>query len=248
MNRSIWQQKLSKHYCPPWPCPVCRKGTTAIVKDSLNAKETVQSVRFRGEEGFLPECIDYVFTAWARCTHPSCRQEFAISGRGGVAPQYVSEDEWEYEDYFIPQACHPMPDMIDLPKKCPEDVALELGAAFSLFWSNKAACASRIRVALEYLMNHIGIPKRKKNVQGKYYELSLHARIDAFAKKDSAIGTQLMALKWLGNTGSHDSTVSAVDLLDAFEILEHALREIIGGHSAKLNVLAKQLIEKHGGK
>lgn len=97
-------------------------------------------------------------------------------------------------------------------------------------------------------MNHVGVPKRKKAANGKLSELTLHARIDAFAKKEPAIGPQLMALKWLGNTGSHDSSVSSADLLDAFEILEHSLREVIDGHSAKVAALAKKLTKKHGGK
>lgn len=248
MDRALWTRELGKHYCPPWPCPVCRKGTTVLIKESLAYQETVPSARLHQDENFDPEWIEFVFTAWARCTHPSCKQEFAISGTGGVAPQYISEDDWEYEEYFAPKACHPMPNIIELPPKCPEDVALELKAAFSLFWSHPAACASRIRVALEHLMNHIGVPKRKKGKNAKFFDLTLHARIEAYATKVPAIGSQLMALKWVGNTGSHDSSVSPYDLLDAFEILEHALREIIGGHSAKVAALAKRLTKKHGGK
>jgi len=208
----------------------------------------VKSVRSHKAEGFDFDWIEFTFTAWAKCTHPSCQQEFAISGTGGVAPQYVSEDDWEYEEYFNPKACHPMPDIFELPHKCPDEVASELRAAFALFWSNRAACAGRIRVALEHLVNHVGIPKRKKGANGKFYDLNLHARIDAFAKSEPTIGPQLMALKWLGNTGSHDSIVSEADIIDAFEILEHSLREIIGGHSAKVAALAKKLTKKHGGK
>ena len=248
MDRNLWNQELSTTYCPPWTCPVCRKGTISLIKDSLTSKETVTSARSHKDENFDFDWIEYVFTAWAKCTQPSCHQEFAISGTGGVAPQYISDDKWDYEDYFAPKACHPMPDIFELPVKCPDEVASELRAAFAVFWSNKAACASRIRVAVEQLMNHIGVPKRKKRANGTYFDLTLHGRVDAFAKKEPAIGPQLMALKWVGNTGSHDSNVSGADLLDAFEILEHSLREIIGGHSAKVAALAKKLTKKHGGK
>lgn len=248
MDRHIWTQELSAHHCPPWPCNVCGKGTLALVKGSLVSKETVQSARSHRHEDFDPDWIEYVFTAWAQCTHPSCKQEFAIAGTGGVAPQYVSEDDWGYEDYFAPKICYPMPDIFKFPVKCPDDVKEELRAAFSIFWSNKAACAGRLRVSLECLMNHIGIPKRKRGSNGKFSDLSLHARIDAFAKSEPAIGSQLMALKWIGNTGSHDSNVSTNDLLDSFEIMEHALAEIIGGHSARVAALAKKLTKKHGNK
>lgn len=55
-----------------------------------------------------------------------------------------------------------------------------------------------------------------------------------------------MALKWIGNTGSHGSYMSTNDLLDSFEIMEHALAEIIGGHSARVAAIAKKLTKKHG--
>lgn len=248
MDRRLWTRELTTKYCPPWPCPICRKGTLSLVKDSLIFKETTESVRSHDDEYFDFDWIEFIFTAWAQCTHPSCHQEFAISGTGGVAPQYTSDDEWGYEDYFSPKACHPMPDIFDFPAKCPNDIRSELRAAFAIFWSSQAACASRMRVALEYLMNHLGVPKRRKGTNGKFFDLTLHARIDAFAKKDPAIGSQLMALKWLGNTGSHDGSVSTADLLDAFEIIEHALREIIDGHSARVASLAKKLTQKHGSK
>lgn len=217
-----------------------------LVKDSIIFKETVESVRSHGQDQFDFDWVMYIFTAWAQCLH--CKQEFAIAGTGGLAPQYISQDqdEWDYEEYFVPKACFPMPDIFKLPAKCPDDVKSELHTAFAIFWSNKAACAGRLRVALECLMNHIGVPKRRKGATGKFSDLTLHARIEAFAKKEPAIGSQLMALKWIGNTGSHDSDVSTSDLLDSFEIMEHALGEIIGGHSTRVATLAKKLTKKHG--
>jgi len=246
MNRTLWIQTLSKHSCPAWPCPVCRKGTLALIPKSLVYKETVESKRAHDHEAWDPDWITYKFTAWAECRHPTCKQEFAIAGTGGVGPEFDADGGYEWEDYFSPMFCQPMPGMIDIPSKCPEDVRDELQEAFALFWSNRAACAGRIRVALESLMNHLGVPKRKKEKNGRYFDLSLHARIDAFSKTKSTVGSQLMALKWLGNAGSHSSEVSKNDLLDAFEIMEHSLGEIIDKRSEKVASLAKKLTKKHG--
>jgi len=216
------------------------------VPKSLAHEETVESTRAHSQEGFDPEWIRYVFTAWAQCTHPSCNEKFAIAGNGGVSPEYTSnEGDWDWEDFFSPLFCYPMPEMIEFPNRCPKDVKTQLSAAFALFWSNEAACAGRIRVALEQLMNHIGVPKRKKNSNGRYSDLTLHARIDAYAAKDAVIGPQLMALKWLGNTGSHNGEISKADLLDALEILEHVLGEILERRSARVASLAKTLTKKH---
>jgi hypothetical protein len=209
----------------------------------------VASTRSHNDDGFDADWIDYVFTAWAGCENSKCKEEFAISGRGGVAPEYVSggdgDGEWDYFDYFDPLLIQPPLELFPIPTKWPAQVAKELRAAFALYWMNGAACAGRVRVALEHLMNHLGIPKRKKNPKGGMYDLSLHTRIEAFATKEPALGKQLMALKWLGNTGSHDQNVTKEDLLDGFEILEHTLREILDKPSAAVAALAKKLTKKH---
>jgi hypothetical protein len=218
----------------------------ALVQKSLVYKETVGSKRAHNDEAWDPEWIEYAFTAWAECRHPTCKQEFAIAGKGGVEPEIGADEDYGWEEYFVPMICQPMPDMIDIAAKCPNEVKHELRSAFALFWSRPAACAGRIRVALECLMNHLGVPKRKREKNGKYSDLSLHSRIDTFAKSQPTAGPQLMALKWLGNTGSHNAEVSKDDLLDAFEIMEHALGEIIDKRSAKVAELAKKLTKKHG--
>jgi hypothetical protein len=244
MKRSLWKQNLTKNWCPAWPCPICRKESIKLVPKSLIYKETVNSKRAYNHEAWDPEWIEYTFTAWAECKHQSCKQQFAIAGVGGVSPEQT-EDGFEWEDYFAPRICQPMPDMLDFPTKCPDDIKEELRASFGVFWSHQAACAGRIRVSVECLMNHLGIPKRKKDKNGKYFDLSLHARIDGFAKTEPNVGPHLMALKWLGNAGSHNGEVRKDDLLDAFEIMEHALVEIIDKRSAKVAALAKKLTKKH---
>jgi hypothetical protein len=63
--------------------------------------------------------------------------------------------------------------------------------------------------------------------------------------KEASLGIQLMALKWLGNTASHEGNVSREDLLDAFEILEHILVELIDQRSVRVAELARNLTKKH---
>jgi hypothetical protein len=248
VNRSLWTRSIDKHYCPPWPCPICSSGTLSLVPKSLAYEETADSVRAHKDENFDPEWIEYSFTAWAQCSHARCKQKFAIVGSGGVEPEYQEDGDWAWEAFFRPMFCYPMPNLIAIPDKCPDVITGELRSAFSVFWSNPEACAGRIRVALELILNHLGVPKRRKSNNGRFFDLSLHARIDAFAAKETVVGPQLMALKWLGNVGSHDGEVSNADLLDAFEILEHALSEILERRSARVTALAKKLVKKHGRK
>src|SRR5690242_13641390 len=111
MNRSLWSETISKTYCPPWPCPVCRKGTVALV-----THETVESQRAHGWDGWDPDQITYAFTAWGECGHPPCKQRFAIAGSGSVGPEQDEEGNMDWEAYFEPMYCFPTIELIDLPK------------------------------------------------------------------------------------------------------------------------------------
>jgi hypothetical protein len=249
MDRRMWIQSITKDYCPPWPCPVCKRGHFRLVANSLASEETVQSRRAHSSDGWAPEWINYGFTAWAQCSNNTCGQKFALAGEGGVSPEFTGNNgDWEWADYFKPFFCQPMPEIIQLPAKCPEAVSKPLRVAFSLFWANPSSCANQIRVALEGLMDSLGVPRRKKTAMGKYSDLTLHARIDHFAQGQPTTGGQLMALKWVGNAGSHQGEVSKNDLLDAFEVLDHALVELIDQRSERVSELAKKLTRKHGQK
>jgi hypothetical protein len=136
--------------------------------------------------------------------------------------------------------------MIELPTNCPKVVSDPLREAFALYWSQPDACAGRIRVALESLLTHLGIPKEEVSGAGKTSALSLHKRIELFTKQNETIGGQLMALKWLGNTGSHGNGLYKTDILDGLELLEHSLAEVLEKRAEKMAALAKKLLERHG--
>ncbi len=249
MKRSLWTATISEHHAPAWPCPTCNKGTLALKTKSVIFDETVDSKQEHDEDYWSPECTDYVFTAWLKCGHPSCGQEVAVSGNGGVEQWQVmgpdDEPEIVYNDYFTPKFLSPTPDIFDLPRKCPDVVKSHLRAGFKLFFCDQSAAANRIRVALENLLDHLTVPRRRKNQNNKLSNLSLHERIELFIKREPSLGGQLMALKWLGNTASHEADVSRDDLLDAFEILQHILEELIGHRSARVAELARKLTKKH---
>jgi len=92
---------------------------------------------------------------------------------------------------------------------CRQDALMKsrnsLGRVPGFLWADHAAAAGKVRIALECLMDHLGVPKRKKDKNGKFDDLSLHHRVEIFQKGSPIIGSQLMAHKWLGNTGSHEA-------------------------------------------
>ena len=72
--------------------------------------------------------------------------------------------------------------------------------------------------------------KRFSNVKGKRKLINLHDRIVEFEKKDPGIAKKLLAIKWLGNEGSHANTMTKNDVLDAYEILESVLDDLFVGY------------------
>ena len=249
MKRSLWIQPLTERSSPAWPCPACGNGTLALVPESLLQKQTSRSFRAFEVLG-EPEAIKYRFSAWLKCSQQDCGEDAALVGEGELFRNDQSEDEDgrpipEYSTILKPLFCSPMPDMFELPEKCPDEVKLELRAAFQLFWSDQAASAGRVRVSLERLMDHCRIPKRAKKKKGGYYRLMLDDRIKLFSQTETTAGKHLMALKWLGNTASHQGNVSRDDLLDGFEILEYLLAELFDKRANRVDKLAQQLSKRH---
>jgi hypothetical protein len=95
-------------------------------------------------------------------------------------------------------------------------------------------------------MDHLRIQRGRRTKAKKLERLSLHERIEIFQKVQPAVGDALLALKWIGNTGSHPGDLSAKDLLDAFDILSHALDEVIGKRTKQIQQLVTE-INRHKG-
>lgn len=155
----------------------------------------------------------------------------------GTSPSDFIED-WEAQtqtllNLYVVKSIHPAPVPIRLPEKTPELVADSIKYASALVWTSAEAAANQIRVAVEHLMDDIGVAATTKN--GK--ALTLHKRIELFQKTDAENGDVLLATKWLGNSGSHVAGLERDDVLDAFDMIEFVLENRYG--TTKQMLLAK---------
>lgn len=241
MDSNLWNSWFSENSCPAWPCPSCKAGVLALTPKTFKQSATRDSFEHQDEDWWGPDQVVYSFTAWAECSNKNCGEQFALSGVGGVEQVPDENNSSDYVDFFQIRHCHPTLEIIALPKNCPDPVRQALNAAFALYWQDRPSSAGRIRVALERLLDHFGITTKTAN--GKF--LPLEKRIDVFSQTDAENGAQLMALKWLGNVGSHTIDVQVDDLLAAFEIIEHVLSELIDKKSASIAKLAAELTAKY---
>ena len=247
MNRDLWTQGISPLKSPAYPCPSCKGGTMRLQKESLVTNETPMSKRNRRHEDWDPTLIEEMFTARLRCSNSACISEVAIAGVGGLEEVYDADEHGSFtlEPRYYPRFAWPPLSVISIPKRTPKSVRGELIRAFALYWADPGAAAGRVRVSLELLLDALGVQRRKRNVNGRLADLSLHQRLLILGKAEPEAGAQLMAVKWLGNSGSHGSDVSKADLLDALELVEHALAELVEKRSKRMAELAGKLARKH---
>lgn len=244
MNRLHFTPPFFPNALPHWRCPKCIDGALALVEDSLKIEETSESKKDRKNPDWDPEWIRQRFSVLLRCAQ--CQEPVFAVGNVRLMEGQDDEHGWVLWDALVPTFFEPAPPIIRVPSACPNEVTTEISGASAFFWSSPSSAANRIRSAVERLMDDRGIARKVKTKKSKLEDLSLHARIERFAKKNPDVGNTLLAIKWLGNTGSHSSDLKASDVLDAFELLLHALEEIYESRTARLKKLASTIIKKKG--
>jgi hypothetical protein len=218
-----------------------------LVPKSLVYQDTAKSRNAHLDERWTFHDITYRFTARLKCGESACCDEAVILGLGGVELEQTHEG-WGEAKYFSPRFCLPMPDLISIPQNCPSPIASELRAGFALYWADRAASANRIRAAIERVMDYFRIPRRRKTSNGKFDRLSLHKRLELFEKVDKVVSRRLTAVKWFGNTGSHEREITRDEVLDALEIMEDALIELFEQRTRRMDELTRTLMKTHAPK
>ena len=90
------------------------------------------------------------------------------------------------------------------------------------------------------------IPRTTINKRRKRVSIPLHTRIEKFSEKKKKLSEYIMAIKWLGNAGSHAEGVPRDELSNAFELVEAVLEEIYEGTHRRLSAYSKKVIKRKG--
>jgi hypothetical protein len=252
MDRELWSYpRFTKDSQPKWRCPVCDSGLLRLKKDSLFFEETSSSKASHSHEDWDPGWIHYTFSAFLTCDN--CKEPIGVSGWGDIFEGYRylpngDVDEMT-DDQFYPEYFSKAPKLIEIPVDCDTEIEMEIEKSFQLYFVDPNSCGNKIRSVLESILDEFDIPRKKKITKSAKIEIrtrSLHERILLFGQKNPKAAERLLAIKWIGNFGTHGFKLERNDLLDAYELFEIALSEIYDYDKKRADKLTKAINKKKG--
>lgn len=234
---------------PTLPCPYCAEIGLKLDKSSIQARgvseekllETSKryqrdkdaSVKKRKEkhnnieesDPFLVKLIFVALDYYSESTSPingapnlfnsfyhceNCNEN--VSASGVLLKPKVGLEDKPKPDFIKVEHFSPTVPIFNLSENTPHEVGKELFDAFKHFHFDTPSSASKLRRAIERFCDDM-------NLDGNV----LHSRIDKLKETHPEEAKQLLALKLIGNEGTHGSGVEELDLLYAFQIFQVVL-------------------------
>jgi hypothetical protein len=246
ITRIIFKNTFQEKSIPNWICPSCYKGALVIVNKSLIFYENANSLSARGHEAWEPEWIKGIFFGLLKCSNSLCNETVVITGNFDSELDYeynyeTNRNEMVLYKKLTPTYFNPPLHIFQLNEYLPSDIHDAIIGAYNIYWIDISSCANKIRIVVELIMDNLKIPKTHltKNKRIRY---KLHERIQLLSKSKPLQAESLMAIKWIGNSGSHSYLrLAKDDILDSFEILEHVTNELYEMTPKRISKLTKTI-------
>jgi hypothetical protein len=209
--------------------------------------EAARSSRARNHENWEPEWTHGTFHGSLRCSLAQCTEPVSIAGDYKIDLVLATDGKWfgEYDAFYRLRFAVPALPLLDPPSKTPDRVRRAVQAASATLWTDPAAAGNRLRFAIEELLTGHGV-RRFSVRNGKQTRLTTHARIVAFQTRKTEAGDALMAVKWIGNEGSHADGLTATDIIDGAALLGHALRLLYDDSAKEMERRIKKINKAKG--
>ncbi|WP_452225760.1 DUF4145 domain-containing protein [Lacinutrix cladophorae] len=237
---------------PKFDCPTCGKGILNFDRKNIVELEDGISKQAKLLE-LEPTYYSGKFTLPTKCTNPECEETCIIVGKTSLVSNGWHSGGYDHEQGFeIPphemyktlyniQLTEPALELINIPEKASNEVRYKLKESFKLYWIDKSACGNKIRASIEILLTDLKVRKTITK-PGKRIKLTLHKRIELFKQKNPSLASNLLAIKWIGNSSSHGiGNVSAEQIIDAYKILEYVLDKIYNNQDSEIKSLTKKI-------
>lgn len=217
---------------PPIPCPDCHEGVIRPEGKLVTLPDPESDMLLariaagvEGDSELTGSC-----SGTFRCGDPDCGRGVLISGDWSYDIDFEPNGAGtRWADYIRVRYSTPALPIFIPPAKTPDKVTTAINAASELLWINPGAAANHLRQAIEELLTSKRVKRTELTKKNKQRRLSAHERIGIYrdtnpAQKD--IADALEAVKWIGNSGSHEAALNVADVLEGAELLEHALKEL----------------------
>lgn len=253
VERTIYKTPFHKESQPQWTCPACGRGVLEGIKGSFHYGEVKESIdaQEKYKDTWDPDQIVFTYSTCLRCTNPQCKEIIASAGTGGVDFEPVYDEATgepnaqDFYNYFLPKYFWPHLNIFNVPKNTPEPIREEINKSFELFFASPSSSSNHIRIALENLLDHLKVKRTELRNKKRVY-ISLHRRVLLLPQAYSDLKDLLIAIKWLGNTGSHTPVITMDDVMDAYDILEMVINELFEKRASGIKKLAKRINKRKG--
>lgn len=214
--------------------------------DSFVNEETAESRKERKDPDWEPSWIKKRFSFILVCPNKRCQEKVFVSGEGTVSDDFFYDDKKQKEievitEHLRPLYINPRLKIIEEHDETPFEVCEAIQRANALYWADKGACCNAIRKVVEAILSDKRIAKTAPTKKNTKRKINLHDRIELFEKKNKVVAETLMAIKWVGNIGSHDDEIDNEELLDGIELLNRALEKLYYDHDKRLDSLTKKI-------
>lgn len=232
-NRLLKLDKWVSHLSwPPMPCPECGEGTVSLHKELMTLRDPASNELMElidaNREG-LSE-LTGTCSGHLTCSNRQCSRTILVSGDWSYDIDVSDVDGRQtWVNYMRVRYLAPPLPIFTPPVKTPAKVAAAIHAAAELLWINPNAAANQLRQAIEELLTHKGINRTFITKKHKRQRYTTHDRIGMFRDANPAnaeVADTLEAVKWIGNSGSHESGLTIAEVLEGADLLEHALIEL----------------------
>lgn len=221
----------------PWPRPSCPNCATGHVRFGIPVEtESYRSASVRNHWAFEPEWVHGTFSVLGECENPSCRQFVHGIGEYNVeiALKSVRDDPWDdgqptYSSYYQIRNLHPPLHLMPVPLSAPEELRDGVLRASRVLFADAGLAATALRAVVERFLTTEGIALSTSAGQFR----NAHQRIEdwrAGGVNRAAVADLFLAVKWLGNAGTHeDSDLSTTEVIDGARLLDEAFHRLYTG-------------------
>uniref|UniRef100_UPI0039AF0FA4 DUF4145 domain-containing protein n=2 Tax=Serratia TaxID=613 RepID=UPI0039AF0FA4 len=126
------------------------------------------------------------------------------------------------------------------PENCPDDICVQLKEISALLAAHPSAAVNTMRTVLEMLLDGLGVPREMPRDGKSPLSLTLHKRIDDYPAILGGYSDAFMALKWLGNRGSHtDEPIKQSHIEGACTVLDELIQQLYPQQSNVPTIVAE---------